>query len=606
MVTTLPILMLTVLAAFAGVPGERNAAAAHAAAVQVLGQAAPDDEASDLATARELFERNLAAIRNQDREGYLACYRADERLVRAGPEGQELGYAGFAAGLDDVWPDRLASRDLVLTWLAPGLVFGTYRYHAVFDGVASHGVSERLFMETPDGWRIAVTTAHPEPIGTAPPPLALVGGTVLDGAGAIVEDAVVLIRDAHIEAVGPRETTAVPMGYESVDVTGRFLVPGMVDTHVHYSQTGWADGRPDAFDVRDRYPYAEAMSELAQRPDRFHAAFLRAGITSTLDCGGYPWTRDMARATEGDALAPRVVAAGPLLATWVPPALRIPDQSAFVLMTDPESVAEAVASHAAYGSDVIKVWLVLADRSLEELTPLVHAAGKAAAAHDLPLIVHATQLEAAKVAVSAGARLLVHSVDDAPVDQEFLEACLAGGVFYCPTLTVMKGYRRLAGGDLPEELLASLDGVSPWVEERVRATPARAPRPETEQARRRAAEQARTDLMAANLRAMARAGVPVVLGTDAGNPLTLHGPSVVEELQAMQAAGLRPEQVLRAATLDAARAVGLADRGQLAPGALADLLVLDVDPRLDSSLLGQPSWVMRRGVLHRAQDLRAP
>jgi imidazolonepropionase-like amidohydrolase len=192
------------------------------------------------------------------------------------------------------------------------------------------------------------------------------------------------------------------------------------------------------------------------------------------------------------------------------------------------------------------------------------------------------------------------------VDDAFLSACLASGVSYCPTLTVAAGYQRLATGDLPDALWDSLEEVSPWVAERVRATQVRDPLPESVRARRQAASEARDALLAANLLRMVSAGVPVVLGTDAGNPLTLHGPSVVEELQAMLDAGLAADQVLRAATSDAARALGLDESGRLQSGADADLLVLPADPRDDITGLARPEWVMRRGVLHRRRDLIAP
>jgi imidazolonepropionase-like amidohydrolase len=563
----------------------------------------PLDEASDVEAARALFERNLQAIRDQDRGAYLACYLESERLVRVGPEGQEHGYVDFAAGLGDTWPDRLASRDLELTWLGPGLVFGTYRYHVVYGGESTHGISERLFQHTDDGWRIALTTAHPQPKGVAAPPLALVGGTALDGTGGVIEDAVVLIRDARIEAIGPLEATSIPVEYEVIDTSGHFLVPGMVDTHVHYSQTGWADGRPDAYDVRDRFPYTEAMSQLEAHPERFHRAFLAHGVTAALDCGGYPWTRAMAQATHADPHSPHVLAAGPLLASWVPSMLHVPDQSQFVLMTNERDVRATVASHAAYGSDVIKVWLVLVDRSLDELEPLIHAAGEAAREHNLPLIVHATQLEAARLAVDAGAQLLVHSIEDTFVDDAFIEACQESGVFYCPTLTVSRGYHRYTDGRLPDELLASLENVSPWIAERVRATPTGRPSHAPTAALRESARALQLHIMSQNLQRLANAGIPVVLGTDAGNPLTLHGASVAEELQAMQNAGLTPDQVLTAATSDAARALGLLDTGRLTPGSKADLLVLDQDPREDIAQLGKPTWILRHGVLHARQDL---
>src|SRR5256885_14899897 len=85
----------------------------------------------------------------------------------------------------------------------------------------------------------------------------------------------------------------------------------------------------------------------------------------------------------------------------------------------------------------------------------------------------------------------------------------------------------------------------------------------------------------ANLKRVHDAGIPIALGTDAGNPLTLHGASVFMELEAMRASGLTPRDVLVAATANAARALGLDSTGTVAAGATADLVVLDADPLAD-------------------------
>ena len=108
-----------------------------------------------------------------------------------------------------------------------------------------------------------------------------------------------------------------------------------------------------------------------------------------------------------------------------------------------------------------------------------------------------------------------------------------------------------------------------------------------------------------NLRAVRDAGGRIVLGTDAGNALTPHGPSVFWELEAMEAAGLRPDEVIEAATLEGARALGMADQvGSLAPGKVADLLVLDADPRLTVRNFRSVTHVMRAGVLKRQAALQ--
>jgi len=579
-------------------------------ALGLSAQAAPgsERETADLAAARALFVRNLEAIRAGDREAYLACYLESERFLRGGPEGLQAGYDAFAASLDEHWPERLADRDLQLRWLAPGLVVGCYRYHVVFDGVPSYGVSERLFLETPAGWRIALSTAHPAPAGTTPPALLLRGASLHDGLGGPpLPRADVLLRGGRIEAIAEEGQVDWPAEVTVVDLDGLHLVPGLIDTHVHYAQTGWADGRPDAFDLRARFPYPEVVAESARQPERAHVAFLRAGITTVLDAGGYPWTRTLDAGPGDPWLRPHVLAAGPLLATWVPPALAVPDQACFVLLQDEAQVRATVASHAAAGSDVIKLWLVRTDRPPESWHPLVGVAGEAARAAGLPLVVHATDLETARLAVAAGARLLVHSVDDAAVDEAFISDCLAIGTAYCPTLTVVQGYLTLAAGPpLPPDLQAQLADISPELAERVRAgtgLPSPEPRLLAERTRGQTDRRATMD---ANLRALHAAGVRVVLGTDAGNPLTFHGASVAAELQAMQDAGLPPAAVLRAATADAAAALGLPDRGRLVPGAVADLLVLEEDPLQDMRRAARPLFVVRGGVMHRREDLRVP
>src|SRR6202035_4662311 len=123
----------------------------------------------------------------------------------------------------------------------------------------------------------------------------------------------------------------------------------------------------------------------------------------------------------------------------------------------------------------------------------------------LTLIVHSTGLEEAKAALKAGAHLLVHSVWDKPIDQEFLDLLKANGTIYCPTLTVARGYVRMfaaaataGAGGVTAEQLATRDRVT--------------------------GERERT--AAANLKRVKDAGVTIAMGTDAGNPLTPHRASV--------------------------------------------------------------------------------
>jgi imidazolonepropionase-like amidohydrolase len=431
---------------------------------------------------------------------------------------------------------------------------------------------------------------------------ALVGGTLVDGTGAApVTRATVVVRDGKIVCAGTQ--CAVPKGALVTDVSGTWIVPGLIDAHVHFSQTGWADGRPDVFDVRDRYPYEKVEADLAAHPERFFRADLCSGVTSAFDNGGYPWTIEMARREQNDPGAPRVVAAGPLLSTidfW----LNLPAERQFIYLKDSEAARSGVRYLAARGAYAVKVWFIVTpEQTVEASTPAVLAAAEEARAQGLPLMVHATGLAEAKVALKAGAHLLVHSVIDLPLDEEFLELAKAGGTVYCPTLTVFDGYFRLAraaasrtppkvddpNGCVDRETLAKIADIG------VVPSPAQPPMP-----------AGWSSTMTANLKRVSDAGITIAMGTDAGNPLTLHGPSVYAEMEAMQAAGLTPMQVLVAATRGASLAMGAEEvTGTLEKGKAADLIVVGADPTRDIANLRKLRYVMRAGVLYPQDELRA-
>lgn len=569
------------------------------------------DEAADLASARRLFEKNLQAIREKDKDAYLSCYLESERLARTGPTGFELGYAGLAATAGQGWPDHIDAEDLRLTPVRPGVVYGTYRYRVRYGADEVAGISERVFLETPQGWRIAVSTAFPTLPGVPPPPRALVGATLVDGTGAEpVPDAVVLVRNGQIDCAGPRAACPVPDGIDTVDLKGHWITPGLIDAHVHFSQTGWADGRPDSMDVRAQHPYEEVVADLRTHPERFGRSWLCSGVTAVFDVGGYPWTLALPAWAEPRTDVPRVAAAGPLLSTvdhW----LNVPGERQFLHLVDEKAARNGVSYLKAQGSAAVKVWYI----QEEEQTPaeraaLIRTAGEEAKKRGLPLIVHATELDGAKDALRAGATLLVHSVWDRPVDQEFLDLLKSSGAVYCPTLTVGRGYQKMFEAALAKQAPQVDDPnrcLDPVTLQRVAET-ASADSGQTHEnlVARQARLAQREWLSAANLKRVAAAGIPVALGTDAGNPMTLHGPSVYAELEAMQAAGLTPAQVLVAATRDSARALGRAkDLGTIEKGKQADLLILGADPTADIKNVRQVRSVMRGGALRSIAELSA-
>ena len=577
-------------------------------AVSAPAHAAPAD---DLATARRVFEKNLGAIQRRDRDAYLSCYLQSPLLARTGSQGFTLGYEPLAASTGSGWPDHFEGLDLRLTPVRDGLVYGTYRYRVRYGATEQTGLSERLFVSTPDGWKIAVSTAFADVPGVPAPPRAIVGGTLVDGRGGPpVRDAVVITRDGRIEAAGPRSRVAVPAGVDTLDARGKWVVPGLVDAHVHYSQTGWVDGRPDALDLRDRHPYEATQRRLREHPEVFHRAYLASGVTAVFDVGGYAWTVAMARAAESNPEAPHVVAAGPLLSTldhW----LNLPAERQFMPLTDSASAVNGVRYLASLGASAVKVWFIVRPGSdFDAMAKAVRVAGAEAARAKLPLIVHATGLREAKAALRAGAKLLVHSVDDLPVDLEFLRLAREAGAAYCPTLTVMDGYAKLpqaarsGRSPEPDDPLGAVDSLTRAL---VASTAAEVRRVRGENPRTLdSLLAARHRVMAANLAAVQRAGIPIVTGTDAGNPLTLHGPAIFAEMEAMQRAGLTPAQVLRASTRDAAKAIGRgADLGTIEPGRSADLLLVDADPTRDIAALRKLRVVMRSGVARSVEELRA-
>lgn len=121
--------------------------------------------ALDTLEARRLFEENIDAIHKRDRARYLATYLHTNALARNGPAGLELGYEGWSARRDSTWPDTLIARNLRVHPVAAGVVYGTYCYTVTQKDTTSSGVSERVFVKTPEGWKIAVTTVFGLPAG---------------------------------------------------------------------------------------------------------------------------------------------------------------------------------------------------------------------------------------------------------------------------------------------------------------------------------------------------------------------------------------------------------------------------------------------------------
>ena len=420
-----------------------------------------------------------------------------------------------------------------------------------------------------------------------------------------------ILRDGKIDCAGTAVQCPAPEGIDVTDVRGMWITPGLIDSHVHFSQTGWADGRPDSLDVRAAHSYAKVEADLKAHSDRFGKSYLCSGVTAVFDVGGYPWTLRLHGRFENDTQVPHVMAAGPLLSTldhW----LNLPAERQFIFLNSEEAARGGVDYLAAQGSHAVKVWFIVTPNlTVEHSTPFVMAAGEEARKEKLPLLVHATGLAEAKAALRAGANVLVHSVGDQAVDAEFLDLARKNGTILIPTLTVVDGYVRMYRGVVERTAPAVDDpngcvdrGTLAKVAETATLDPALV-KPERLAASERRAE--RTDrIAAANLKTLIDAGIPIATGTDAGNPLTLHGPAIYAEMEAMQAAGKTPMQVLVASTATASRAMGMEKEvGTVEKGKDADLVIVGADPSANVANFRKIRYVVRSGVVRDMKDLHA-
>jgi imidazolonepropionase-like amidohydrolase len=389
-------------------------------------------------------------------------------------------------------------------------------------------------------------TMAPEPAATAParpdPSRFVIRDVRVFDGGAFIERATVRVEDGLIEAVGV--DVEAPAGWEVVDGRGRTLLPGLIDAHAHT----WGEARRDA---------------------------LRFGVTTQIDmfsdhrqlAAAKAERADLSRADQADlwsagTLATAAGGHGTQFGMTIP-TLATPDQA-----------PAWVAGRRAEGSDFIKIvredlHVYTEARRLPTLDAATAAAVIAAAhAQGLRAVVHASAQDAARESLRDGADGLVHVFQDQAADAQFVALAKARGAFVVPTLTVIAGF----SGE--RSALAGDPRLAAWLSPGQRETLAG-----------RMHEGAANPAMLANavesVRRLHAAGVPILAGTDAPNPNTAHGVSMHEEIARLAAAGLDGSAALAAATSAPARAFGLTDRGRIAPGLRADLVLVEGDPRQD-------------------------
>jgi imidazolonepropionase-like amidohydrolase len=441
--------------------------------------------------------------------------------------------------------------------------------------------------------------------------LALVGGTVVDPAdGKITENAVVTIDGDQIKDVGSR--AAAPAEAKTVDCRGKFILPGYIDGHVHFFQSGDLFTRPDAVDLTSVRSYADEISWAKSHLEDVFARYLRSGITSVVDVGGPFWNFKVRDAAGETAKAPRVAVAGPLMSSVSRPQLDLGDPP-IVRIDTPDQAREFVAKLAPYKPDLIKIWYIVdKDHPVESFRPVVRATIQESHAKKLRVAVHATELETARASVEEGADVLVHSVTDKLVDDRFIQLLKEKNTILCPTLVVFERYGRTFANRLNltaeekawgnPEVIASLDVTRidrAKLPERIKTALAN-PEGVLEKI------DATYKVAMKNLKALQDGGVTIAAGTDAGNIGTIHGPSLFREFELMKEAGLTPAQILRCATINGAQLFGgdTGSRlGSVEKGKLADLVILNSNPVNDIARASDIHLVVKGGVVYPAGSL---
>ena len=385
-----------------------------------------------------------------------------------------------------------------------------------------------------------------EPVGPTPGLTAFTGARLIIGTGdTVIKNGTLLVRDGRIEAAG--DAVDVPADARQVDVSGKTIIPGLVNAHGHVNDVRGLESDPSF--------YTEEHVE-----DQL-GLYARYGVTTVFSLGGGGPAGVSVRDRQGPDLDhARLYLAGPVITA-----------------DSVEQAIERVNAAADMGADLIKIRVDDNLGASQKMPSDIYAA-VIDAAHErgLRLAAHLYYLDDAKELLEAGADLIAHSVRDAAVDDRLVALLIENDVCYCPTLmrelSTFVYESRPAWFDDPFFLKEANPAVveelaSPAYQERVRNSRA-AP------IYKAALERAQT-----NLKTLADAGVGIAMGTDTGPAGRFQGYFEHGELELMAEAGLTPLRTIVASTGEAARCMRVDEElGTLEAGKWADFVVLNANP----------------------------
>lgn len=422
------------------------------------------------------------------------------------------------------------------------------------------------------------------------------------------EQANITIENDVITAIKKRGKA--PKNAQVINGEALYLIPGLVDAHIHLFQSGGIYTRPDAVDLRAIKNYETERTWLRENTEDLLKRYLKIGITTVADMGGPLYQLDKRKSLKNKDLLPELVITGPLVSTYLPPALDVVDAPIVKVKTAAEAVA-LVQKQLPYQPDFIKIWYIaLPTQSAESTYDIVTATIAEAHKNGLKAAVHATQLNTAKLALKAGADILVHSVDE-PIDEDFIQLMKTNQATYIPTMQVHGNYIKMLRDSITfsaaDFAIANPVPLGSFFD--TKQFPAKNDYADSQQylpyMERELAEQEQH--RAANLKKLVAAGIPVATGTDAGNIKTLHASSYYKELAYMREAGLSNAEILRASTLNGAMILDRnAKRGSVEVGKIADLVLLKSNPLKDLEAVQDIAFVIKNGTLLQPDSILVP
>ncbi len=416
--------------------------------------------------------------------------------------------------------------------------------------------------------------------------------------GDVVKNTNIEIYNGKIQTIGkkinPRTDAAI------IEASGQWLIPGLVDAHIHLFQSGGVYTRPDVIDLRYLRSYETERQWLQDHADEILQIYIRAGITSVIDVGGPLYNFDIRDKFNQTNKSPNISLTGPLISTFQPPEFDIENPPIIKAKSAAEAI-QLVRDQLPYKPDFIKIWYItLPTQSAESTYDIVKATIAESHKHKLKVAVHATELNTAKLALKAGADFLVHSIDD-PADEDFVKLLKTNNAIYIPTLMVhekyvqsMTGQLQLSDEDfkfahpiplgslfdykhLADSAFLKYQQYAPYLNKTL---------------------QRQDSIRKANLKYLVAQGVTIATGTDAGNIGTLHASAYFEEIRQMKMAGLSNLDILRASTINGAKVLQKEqETGSIKKGKQADLVLLKNNPLTNLDILKNPIAVIKSGQL---------